>query len=236
MIGELRLGWGMLFLVKWCIGLCLEIMSEWKIRPRAAACRACGASFSDGQVYHTLLFDERREYSRTDVCQSCWDGQYGHGAVDRKGFVSHWRAKFLSPPPSPPEPVQRETAESALRKLAELGERRHHPVCFILAAMLERKRILKVREESVREGSRVFVYEHAKSGDVFAVHDPELKLTELAAVQREVAELLRSGVDAFLEERKAADLAEKVADDEPKAAEEGSDGGSDAVNAPAEKV
>lgn len=203
-------------------------MSEWKIRPRAAACRACGVSFSDGQVYHTLLFDKRREYSRTDVCQGCWDGQYGHGAVDRKGFVSHWRAKFLPPPPSPPEPVQRETAESALRKLAELGERQHRPACFILAAMLERKRVLKVREEAVREGSRVFVYEHGESGDVFVVHDPELKLTELAAVQRDVAELLRSGVDAFLEARKDDGLAEAK-----EAAEEESDG---AVEALARKV
>lgn len=201
-------------------------MSEWKIRPRAAECRACGVSFSDGQVYHTLLFDERREYSRTDVCQGCWDGQYGHGAVDRKGFVSHWRAKFL-PPPSPPEPVQRESAESALRKLAELGERRHRPACFILAAMLERKRVLKVREEAVREGSRVFVYEHGKSGDVFVVHDPGLKLTELAAVQRDVAELLRRGVDAFLGERKDDGLAAAGM------VEGGSDG---AVEALAEKV
>ena len=223
----------MLFLVKWCIGLCLEFMSEWKIRPRAVACRACGVSFSDGQVYHTLLFDERREYSRTDVCQGCWDGQYGHGAVDRKGFVSHWRAKFLSPPPSPPEPVQRETAESALRKLVELGERRHRPACFILAAMLERKRVLKVREEAVREGSRVFVYEHGKSGDVFTVYDPELKLTELAAVQRDVAELLRSGVDAFLEARQDDGLAETGVVGGREAAEEGSD---EAVEAPAGKV
>lgn len=227
------MGWELLFLVKWCIGLCLEFMSEWKIRPRAAACRACGVSFSDGQVYHTLLFDERREYSRTDVCQGCWDGQYGHGAVDRKGFVSHWRAKFLPPPPAPPEPVQRETAETALRKLVELGERRHRPACFILAAMLERKRVLKVREEAVREGSRVFVYEHGKSGDVFTVYDPELKLTELAAVQRDVAELLRSGVDAFLEARQDDGLAETGVVGGREAAEEGSD---EAVEAPARKV
>ena len=223
----------MLFLVKWCIGLCLEFMSEWKIRPRAAVCRACGVSFSDGQVYHTLLFDERREYSRTDVCQGCWDGQYGHGAVDRKGFVSHWRAKFSSPP-STPEPVQRETAETALRKLVELGERRHRSACFILAAMLERKRVLRVREEVVREGWRVFVYEHGKSGDVFAVYDPGLKLVELAAVQKDVAELLRIGVDAFLEARQDDGLARMEMVDGGEAAEGESDGGS--VEAPARRV
>ena len=207
-------------------------MSDWKIRPRATECRACGVSFSDGQIYHTLLFDERREYCRTDVCQDCWDNQYGHGAMDRKGFISHWRAKFLPPPPSPPEPMQRETAESVLRKLSELGERRHHPACFILAAMLERKRVLKVREEAVREGSRVFVYEHATSGDIFAVHDPELKLTELASVQRDVAELLRSGVDAFLGARKEDGLAKTGMDDERKAVGEGAD---EAVEEPTEE-
>ncbi len=180
-------------------------MNDWKIRPRSVECRACSALFSDGQVYHTLLFDERQEYCRVDVCQDCWDSQYGHGASDRKGFISHWQARFLLPPPPLPEPVKRETAESALRKLAELGGRRHRPACFILAAMLERKRVLKVRDQVIEAGSRRFVYEHVKSGDIFAVHDPELKLTELEAVQRDVAELLEGGVDAFLESRRVAE-------------------------------
>jgi len=40
------------------------------------------------------------------------------------------------------------------------------PPAYILAVMLEaQKRILKVKEQLIREGQRVFVYEQPKTGD-----------------------------------------------------------------------
>jgi hypothetical protein len=62
--------------------------------------------------------------------------------------------------------------------------------------MLERKRLLKVREQIIREGKRVFIYEHAASGDVFTIADPALQLNQLEDVQRAVAHLLEHGFDA----------------------------------------
>ena len=57
--------------------------------------------------------------------------------------------------------------------------------------MLERKRILKqVTTESRSDGRRVLIYEHSATGDVFIVHDPQLRLDELETVQNEVAQLL----------------------------------------------
>ena len=173
-------------------------MTDWKIRPRARRCHACESDFADGQDYHSLLFDERQEYRRIDVCEDCWEGQYGQGARDRKGFVSHWRSVFRLPPPPPPEPVARETAESALQRLSEMDRPDFRPLCYILAAMLERKRILRVRGESRDGAVRVLEYEHAKSRRNYSIHDPELRLTEMEAVQEDVVRLLEEGVDAFL--------------------------------------
>ena len=39
---------------------------------------------------------------------------------------------------------------------------------------------------------KVLIYEHAKTGDVFVVPDPQLHLDELEPVQNEVASLLQS--------------------------------------------
>ena len=65
--------------------------------------------------------------------------------------------------------------------------------CYVLAAMLERKRVLKqVKTESRDAGNRVLVYEQGSTGDVFIVPDPQLRLDELESVQNEVAELLRA--------------------------------------------
>ena len=56
--------------------------------------------------------------------------------------------------------------------------------------MLERKRILKQIQTEERDRGRVLIYEHVKSGDVFVVPDPQLRLDELESVQREVAALM----------------------------------------------
>ena len=176
-------------------------MIDWKIRSRSSKCQACENAFTDGQSYHTLLFAEKAEHQRIDVCRDCWEDQYGQGASDRKGFISHWSGTFQVPPPPPPEPLQKESAETALRKLVEIDAANYGPVCFILGAMLERKRILKVREEIHDGEARGFVYEHAKTGDIFSIWDPRLKLDELEDIQRDVAELLEGGVDAFLRHR-----------------------------------
>ena len=170
------------------------MITEWNIQSRAHACTACGAAFTDQQHYHTLLFDEKADFRRSDVCQACWEKQYSEGARDRKGFISYWQGVYQAPPP-PTEAIKKETAESLLRKLIELNDPRYIPAGYILAVMLERKRLLKVKEQLVREGQRVFIYEHPHTGEVFTILDPDLKLDQLQQVQHDVAALLEHGLE-----------------------------------------
>ena len=171
-------------------------MTEWKIQPRSHACQACGKVFADKGPYYTLLFDKRHSLDRLDVCPACWENQYGQGANDRKGFVSFWQGVFTVPPPPPPEPIQKDSAESLLRKLVESNDPAYQAACFILAVMLERKRVFKVKTQSFEDGHRVLCYEHAKNGDLFTIMDPALQLHQLDEVQRQVAELLEHGLPA----------------------------------------
>jgi hypothetical protein len=169
-------------------------MTEWHIQGRASACSSCEKSFADKEVYHTLLFDAKADFQRLDVCEACWQKQYSDGARERKGFVSYWQGVYEAPVPRS-EPIQKETAESLLRKLIELNDPRLVPAGFILAAMLERKRLLKVKEQVVREGQRIFIYEQPGTGDIFTIVDPNLQLNQLEAVQHDVAELLKHGLN-----------------------------------------
>ncbi len=168
---------------------------EWNIQSRAHGCQSCKKPFADKDLFHTILFDEKAGYERFDVCQSCWTNQFSQGAVDRKGFVSYWQSIYIVPPAAPPEALQKETAETLLRKVAETNDPRFAPALYILAAMLERKRVLKVKAQLSRDGRRVFVYEHAKSGDLFQIEDPNLQLDQLERVQHEVLHLLQHGLD-----------------------------------------
>jgi hypothetical protein len=170
-------------------------MIEWNIQSRARACQACGAAFLNEQRYHTMLFDEKTGYQRLDVCEPCWSAQYSQGATSRKGFVSHWQGVF-EVAPARPEPIRKQTAESLLRKLVQLDDPKHAGARFILAVMLERKRLLKVKDQAHRDGRRVLIYEQATTGDVFAIEDPDLRLDQLEEVQRDVATLLEQGPES----------------------------------------
>src|SRR6185503_18005985 len=130
-------------------------MNEWNIQSRGHGCEACHRPFTDKETYHTLLFEEKAEFRRSDICVACWQQQFSDGARERKGFISYWHGVYEAPPPVV-EAIHRETAETLLRKLIEQNDPTHLPASFILAVMLERKRILKVKEQIMREGKRTF--------------------------------------------------------------------------------
>ena len=129
---------------------------------------------------------------RSDVCGACWaeKRQEQRGAGN---FLSYWQGVYEAPKP-PVEAIKKETAETLLRKLIERNDPRHIPASYILAVMLERKRLLKVKEQIVRDGQRIFLYEQPGTGDLFTIPDPALRLDQLEQVQHDVAALLEHGL------------------------------------------
>jgi hypothetical protein len=107
-----------------------------------------------------------------------------------------------------------------LRKLIAASQPQDGPVCFILAVMLERKRILKVKEQFQRDGARVFIYEQPRTGDVFTITDPNLRLDQLEQVQRDVSRLLNPPAAAPAAPEPAAGVVV-----EPAATASGAEGG-----------
>ena len=170
-------------------------MNEWNIQSRAHVCEACAQPFVDKQPFHTLLLDEAAGLRRSDVCDPCWQKQFAGDATSRPGFISHWHGIYEVPPAQPVEAIQKETAETVLRKVIAQNDPRYAPAAYILAVMLERKRILKIKEQFKHDGQRVFVYEQPKTGDLFTIVDPGLHLGQLEQVQQDVAHLLEHGVN-----------------------------------------
>jgi hypothetical protein len=166
-------------------------MTEWDIQSRADACTACQRAFADKEAYHTLLNMSTSGYARRDLCATCF------ASAARDGVISYWQGEYKLPPPPPPEAIQKETAETLLRKLVESTDPSHASARYILAVMLERKRILKHRD-TVHEdsGAELLVYEHARTGESFTIPDPKLRLDQLAQVQQEVSALLRPSAES----------------------------------------
>lgn len=161
--------------------------SEWNIRACADQCTACGKKFADREPLMSRLQFAEEGYLREDFCSACWAARPTGTGVE----VSSWAATWLAPAPKAPEALKKETAESLLRELMELEDPGRVNVIFILAVMLERRRILAEKEVQVQpDGRKIRVYEHKKTGESFVVPDPQLKLREIESVQREVMELL----------------------------------------------
>lgn len=171
-------------------------MNDWNIQSRAHACQSCEQRFSDKQHYFTLLFNEKHELKRLDVCEPCWKTKFTKESAPAEiDIISRWQGVYEAPPAAPPEAIQKETAETLLRKLIELNDPKHGGACFILAVMLERKRLLKEKEQIKQNGQRIIVYEQPRTGDIFTIADPDLQLDQLEEVQRDVANLLEHGLN-----------------------------------------
>ena len=166
-------------------------MTEWDIQSRSDACTGCQRAFADKETYQTLLSMEPGGYTRRDLCGSCFAG------ASRDGVISYWQGEYKMPPPPAPEAIQKETAETLLRKLVESTDPSHAATRYILAVMLERKRILKHRDTVHQEnGDELLVYEHAGTGESFTIPDPHLRLDQLEQVQQEVAALLHPATES----------------------------------------
>lgn len=159
--------------------------NDWVIKHRSDACNATQRPFATGEYFYTLLFRDADGYRREDLSEEAW--------LNRNQNIqpfSFWKTRY-EPLPPPVEPLPKETAEQLFRRLSA-SEQPQVNACYVLAAMLERKRVLKqVKIEQVEKG-RVLIYEQAATGDVFIVPDPGLRLDQLESVQNEVAQLLKS--------------------------------------------
>jgi len=160
--------------------------NEWVVKRRADTCAATRRPFVTGEYFYTLLFHDAGSYRREDLSEEAWQNRN-----ENIQPFSFWKSCYEPLPPPSPEPLAKENAEQLFRRLIS-SETPPASTCYVLAAMLERKRVLKqIKTEEVANG-RVLVYEHGATGDVFIVPDPELRLDELESVQNEVANLLQT--------------------------------------------
>lgn len=163
----------------------------WSIRSRAHECALTGRPFEDGEVFHTAIHFDPKEngYVRRDVSREAWKDEQ----AQRKP-VAAWKTvyqKVLAE--AKPEITPKESAMELLQRFIEDGDPLTENARYILALMLERKRQISQTAEKEVEGNKMLFYENKKTGQIFIVRDPELRLDEVAQIQEEVATILAFG-------------------------------------------
>jgi hypothetical protein len=161
------------------------LTQEWNIQSRALQCAASGRPFEKGERVFSALYWREGHYVRVDLSADAWNARN-----DNIEPLSAWQTDFVPPAPPEPETLRKDDAESLLRRLVAENAPGTCNARYILALMLERKKVVRQIERQRQEGGSILVYEHLPSGEVWLIEDPGLKLGELSAVQDEVAHLL----------------------------------------------
>ena len=161
---------------------------EWNIQARALQCAVSGRPFEKGERVYSALYWREGQYARVDLNAEAWNARN-----ENIEPLSMWQTDFVPPPPPEEEALKKDDAESLLRRLVATNEPGMKNARYILALMLERKKVLRQIERQRQEGVSVLVYEHVPSGEIWLIEDPGLKLGELESVQEEVAHLLSQG-------------------------------------------
>ena len=111
--------------------------NEWAITHRADVCAVTHRPFVAGEYFYTLLYHSADGYRREDLSEEAWQNRN-----ENIQPFSFWKSRYEPLPPKPPEPLPRENAEQLFRRLIG-SENPPANACYVLAAMLERKRVLK---------------------------------------------------------------------------------------------
>jgi hypothetical protein len=163
---------------------------EWSIQARGDRCAASGQPFEEGEFFYTLLFDEKDGFRREDVSEAAFKER----SAEAPAPYSFWRSKYEAPPAVAPEALGKQTAEDLLRRYMADQSPQNANARYILALMLERKRLLKeIETKYEEEGGLLRIYEHVKTGEVFLIPDPQLRLDQVAGVQADIASMLAPG-------------------------------------------
>ena len=177
------------------------MQQNWHIRSRAHACTVTQRPFEDGEVFHTAIYfdPELNEYARRDICAEAWPAE-----KEVRKPIAAWRTLYQKvEPETKPEIAPKASAQDLLLRFIEEGDPKTENARYILALMLERKRQLVQTAEKEIDGNKMLFYENKKTGEIFIVRDPELRLDEVAQIQEEVATILAFGGPA-VEAAKAA--------------------------------
>lgn len=165
-------------------------LADWEIKSRSEECALSGKPFTEDEEFYTLLFQEKEGLRRMDVGLAARDGMDD----SEQAPISSWKSHFKPKPAAAEETLGKQDAESELRRLLDKGDESTASLCRILALLLERKRMLKLRERINQDGRALLVYEHTDTQESFIVPDVDFKLDELEGLRTEILENTQSKV------------------------------------------
>jgi hypothetical protein len=162
---------------------------SWHIKSRAHHCSVTEKPFEEDELFFTALFPDPESdgYLRLDFSTGAWEQR----SEDEQPPFSFWRTIYKPPiVDAKVEILDKEDTETLLTRLVEEDEAHTENARYILAVMLERKKLLIETDSQKTRTGLLRIYQHRYSGEVFIVKDPQIPLSEVGPLQDEVQKLL----------------------------------------------
>jgi len=169
----------------------MALAEPWHVRSRSRECAATHRAFLDGETIVTALYPDPQSsgYLRRDICLEAWSDLPG----DAESPFSFWQTTFVAPADADhPHPVEKLSPEEILHRLIAEDDDHTENTRYILAVMLERKKLLRETDSQRTPNGILRVYEHRKTGEVYLIRDPDIPLAQVEAFQNEVITLLEN--------------------------------------------
>ncbi len=179
---------------------------SWHVRSRSRECAATQRAFADGEILVTALYPDPESggFLRRDYSLDAWNEL----PSDAQRAFSFWKTTYSAPADHAPQEEEKLSPEEILHRLIEEDEDHTENTRYILAVMLERRKLLRETDCQRTSNAILRVYEHRKTGEVFLIRDPDIALSEVEAMQDQVIELLENNgrMPAPLEEPAPEDV------------------------------
>lgn len=169
----------------------MALTESWHVRSRSRECATSGAHFTDGETIITALYPdpESSGYLRRDFTTTAWKEL----PADAERPFSFWKTIYTAPSDNENQSAEAKLSpEEILHRLVEEDEEHTENTRYILAVMLERRKLLRETDHQRTPNGILRVYEHRKTGEVFLIRDPDIPLDQVESVQQEVSILLEN--------------------------------------------
>lgn len=164
------------------------MVENYSIKSRSHRCHVSDEPFVEDQVFVAAIFPDPESdgYLRLDYSVAAWEAR---DDGEQEPF-SFWRSHYKPPVKEEQVQVSALDPETLFAKLIDEDEAHTENARFILAAMLERKKIIRETDTQQLPTGLLRIYEHRKTGDVYIVKDPQIALSDVESIQDEVQQLL----------------------------------------------
>ncbi|MEQ8766822.1 MAG: hypothetical protein RL885_23110 [Planctomycetota bacterium] len=158
---------------------------DWKLGRQATACRSCEKAFEPEAIYFTVLLEQNEEFERIDMCPDCF------AVREAPPDDFFWKGRRPAPQGEQERRVDFNAVKAFLRKSRNETSIAYHRLNYVLALILVRKKMLRMKEMVSRGRDDFMKVQFTKEDEVFEIPVPQLTEKDVAEVQANLMDLFR---------------------------------------------